>query len=84
MVLFGIWPVLCWDPSCEYADTMLSGAGPAGSMGARGATPPSVTNNMPSNVELSPGGLLPPLTALSSSHTGLMSPTTEVRPLLSL
>lgn len=52
-------------------------------MVSRGGTPPSVANSIPSNVELSPGNLLPPLTALSSSHPGLMSPTAEVLPGLS-
>ena len=53
-------------------------AGPAGSLASQGTTPPSVAHSLPSNVELSPGNLLPPLTALSSTVPGLMSPTAEV------
>lgn len=55
-------------------------AGLAGSLASQGATPPSVAHSLPSNVELSPGNLLPPLTALSSTVPGLMSPTAEVWP----
>ena len=67
--------LMCW-----CADMASYPAGPGGSLASgAGATPPSVANSMPSNAELSPA-LLPPLTALSSSHPGLLSPTAEVRP----
>ena len=68
---------LCW---CAVLNAAGWHAGPVGSRASHGTTPPSVDNSLPSNVELSPGNLLPPLTALSSTVPGLMSPTAEVRP----